>query len=92
MNCGRCGLVLTPGTSHAKEGDCIDALRHALSEATVCQTCGTAVNLVVHPACVAKQGARMAVDKAVDKGVEKILDTLFSPGKKPPSGGRKFEP
>lgn len=95
MNCARCCLPLPPGASHAKAEDCVAALQHALAQATRCRACGTTVPLVIHPACVAKQAAKIGVDRAVDLGVEKLMSGLFG---HPPSearedsGGKKFEP
>jgi hypothetical protein len=95
VNCARCLLPLPPGASHARPEDCISALTHALATATRCRTCGTDVKVVIHPACVAKAGARVAVDKAVDKGVEKIMEGLFGLPSSPQQGdggGKKFDP
>ena len=77
MNCARCDIQLPPGAAHVSEDSCIEALRHALAEATRCKLCGKDVDIVMHAPCYLKSAGNRAVDMGVDRAKKKAIDTAM---------------
>ena len=77
MNCARCDISLPPGAAHLSEDSCIEALRHALAEATGCKLCGKNVEVVMHAPCYLESMGNRALDVGVDQAKKKAIDVAM---------------